>query len=128
MDLLLDTHALLWALLEPSRLRPEVAAEIAAPHNRVSVSAASLWEIAIKQSVGKLELPDQAELWLPMACRQVGIGMLPISPEAALAVRKLPWHHRDPFDRLLVAQASLGFTLVTHDEALRAYGVPILWT
>lgn len=127
MHLLLDTHVLLWTLLGPERLPDSVAAAIASPRNQVSVSAASLWEIAIKQSLGKLELPGPAESWLPMACQQVGIAMLPITPEAALAVRKLPWHHRDPFDRLLVAQTGAGMTLVTHDDALRPYGIAILW-
>ncbi len=128
MHLLLDTHVLLWTLLEPARLRSEVIALIASPSNQVSASAASLWEIAIKQSLGKLELPGHAEVWLPMACQRVGIALMPISPADALAVRKLPWHHRDPFDRVLVAQVSAGLTLVTHDEALRPYGVATVWT
>jgi PIN domain nuclease of toxin-antitoxin system len=84
-------------------------------------------EIAIKQSLGKLELPAPAEGWLPGQVAAAGFEWLPFDAFDALAVRALPWHHRDPFDRLLVAQAGrAGRTLVTHDEHLRAYGVPIL--
>jgi len=124
--LLLDTHVLLWALGDPARLAPAVARAIANPDNEVVVSAASALEIAIKQSLGKLQLPAPAEQWLPRAVEQTGIGWLPVTHEDALAVRGLPWHHRDPFDRLLVAQVRLGYTLVTHDRSLEAYQVSVL--
>ena len=127
MKLLLDTHVLLWALSEPARLVDRVAAAIIDPENEVVVSAASAWEMAIKQSTGKLDLPGPAADWLPPEVARAGFDWIPVAPEEALAVGVLPQHHRDPFDRLLVAQASRGYVLVTHDEKLRAYGVPILW-
>lgn len=128
MRLLLDTHVCLWALAAPERLSPTVTAAITDPGNDVRVSAATAWEIAIKQSLGKLELPGPAEEWLTEALEQAGIAWIPVTPADALRVRSLPWHHRDPFDRLLIAQASSEFTLVTHDERFEPYGVTVLKT
>ena len=99
---------------------------LVAPENDVFASAVSAWEIAIKQSVGKLELPGPAQQWLPMACEATQIDWMDITPLDALRVSLLPWHHRDPFDRLLVAQTQRGLTLVTHDKTLRRYEIPIL--
>lgn len=127
MRLLLDTHVLLWILGDRSRITERVRHEYVDPRNEVVVSAASAWEIAIKQSLGKLETPEPAESWLPTAVEGEGMGFIAVTAEDALRVRSLPWHHRDPFDRLLVAQAMGGYTLVTHDERMRAYGVPIIW-
>jgi PIN domain nuclease of toxin-antitoxin system len=93
----------------------------------VLVSVVTAWEIAIKQSLGKLELPKPAEQWLPEVLRRTGFDLAEVSLAAALRVRALPWHHRDPFDRLLVAQAvEDGYTIVTRDSLLEAYGVPLL--
>jgi PIN domain nuclease of toxin-antitoxin system len=127
MRLLLDTHVLLWALVEPARLSPEVADRLRDPRNTLLASAVSAWEIAIKQSLGKLVLPGPADVWLPDACQRTGIDWLAVQPEDALAVGRLPWFHRDPFDRLLIAQVRGGITLVTHDRAVEPYGVPVLW-
>ncbi|ANM30571.1 hypothetical protein ABI59_14790 [Acidobacteria bacterium Mor1] len=126
MRLLLDTHVLLWALAEPERLSPLATAALVSPQNAVLVSAVSAWEIAIKQSLNKIELPGPAETWLPAAIEQTGFGWLDIRPTDALRVRGLPWHHRDPFDRMLVAQAGDDFTLVTHDKSFDAYAVTVL--
>jgi PIN domain nuclease of toxin-antitoxin system len=85
------------------------------------------WEIAVKRSLCKLELPTAAEQWLPVVLRRSGFELAEVGLAAALKVHALRWHHRDPFDRLLVAQAlEDGYTLVTRDEVLAAYGVPIL--
>lgn len=85
------------------------------------------WEIALKQSLGKLELPRPAELWLPNVIRRSGFVVADIGMDAALAVRSLPWHHKDPFDRLLIAHAqAMGASIVTHDAAFAAYEVPLL--
>ena len=84
--------------------------------------------VAIKQSLSKLVLPGPAESWLPMACAQTGLGWTSVTLDDALAVGRLPWHHHDPFDRLLVVQARGGRILVTHDRAFEPYGVPVLWT
>jgi len=126
LRLLLDTHVLLWAFMEPQRIPQKAARQMIAPENEVLASAVSAWEIAIKQSVGMLELPGPAHEWLPMACEAAQIDWIDITPMDALRVSQLPWHHRDPFDRLLVAQTQRGLTLVTHDKTLRRYEIPIL--
>lgn len=122
MKLLLDTHVLLWWLAgEP--MRQEATAEIRHPRSLVHVSAASAWEIGIKQSLGKLRLPDDLEERL----RVERFTPLPVTVAHGLAVAGLPPHHRDPFDRLLVAQAQAeGLTLITRDPRLTAYGVATL--
>ena len=127
MKLLLDTHVLLWAALEPERIAADCRAAIEDGLNEVHVSAVSAWEISIKQSLGKLALMRSAEHWLPEVMHKTGFSSLSVDFSAALRVRSLPWHHRDPFDRLLVAQAMEGgFTLATRDQHLEAYGVHIL--
>lgn len=128
MRLLLDTHVFIWLMLDSGRLSPAAVEGIRDPDNLVCLSAGSAWEMAIKQSLGKLDLPAAVPEWVPMCCQMVGIELLPVAAETALLVHGLPWHHRDPFDRLLVAQALAGFTVVTHDRALAGYGVPVLWT
>ncbi|MEI9949726.1 MAG: type II toxin-antitoxin system VapC family toxin [Pseudomonadota bacterium] len=127
MKLLLDTQVVLWAATIPDELRTEARDLIEDGTQDVLVSVVSAWEIALKQSLGKLELPSAAERWLPEVLRRSGFELAEVGFAAALKVRALPWHHRDPFDRLLVAQAlEEGYTLVTRNEALSAYGVPIL--
>jgi PIN domain nuclease of toxin-antitoxin system len=125
--LLLDTHVVLWSATNPDQLRPEARAILEDGSHDVLVSIVSAWEIAIKQSLGKLELPKAAEQWLPEVLRRTGFEVAELGLNAALRVRGLPWHHRDPFDRILIAQAlEEGYTLVTHDAAFAAYGVPTL--
>jgi PIN domain nuclease of toxin-antitoxin system len=127
MKLLLDTHVLLWAASAPELLTRAARAALEDGAHDVLVSVVTAWEIAIKQSLGKLELPKPAEQWLPEVLRRTGFELAEVSLPAALRVRALPWHHRDPFDRLLVAQAAEdGYTLVTRDEVLENYGVPLL--
>jgi PIN domain nuclease of toxin-antitoxin system len=126
--LLLDTHVLLWALGDPDRLSAAAAAAIRDGANDAVVSAATAWEIALKQSVGKLQLPGPAEEWLLPAVASLRATWLPVTAEHAVAVRALPWHHRDPFDRILVAQAIGAFTLVTHDRRFAPYEVAAIWT
>lgn len=127
MNLLLDTHVVLWAATAPEELSAEVRAVLEDATHEAWVSAVSAWELAVKQSLGKLELAGPAEAWLPDVLARTGFRPAPVTLEAALAVRGLPWLHRDPFDRLLVAQAaSSGMTLVTRDAQLARYGVPVL--
>lgn len=127
MRLLLDTHVLLWALAEPDELSTSARRAIADGGNDVAVSAASLWEIAIKYALGKLQLPEVPSAWLPPALEQLGVEVLPIGATHALEVEALPALHRDPFDRMIVAQARIdGFTVVTRDPAVMAYGVATL--
>ena len=127
MKLLLDTHVLLWAVSEPDQLTAAARDALEDGTNDIFVSVVTAWEIAIKQSLGKLELSKPAEQWLPEVLRRTGFELAEVGLAAALRVRTLPWHHRDPFDRLLVAHAAEdGYTVVTRDSALDEYGIPIL--
>jgi PIN domain nuclease of toxin-antitoxin system len=96
-------------------------------HTKCSSASSPAWEIAIKQALGKLELARPAERWLPDVLKRTGYEVAELGLSAALRVRELPWQHRDPFDRLLIAQAlDQGYTLVSHDPAFDAYGVALL--
>jgi PIN domain nuclease of toxin-antitoxin system len=122
--LLLDTHAALWWLGDDERFGEAAANHLTNGAHEVLLSAAVAWEVAIKRSLGMLEAPADFTSTL------VGAGAVPLAVtlEHTTAVADLPWHHRDPFDRLLVAQAtSEGAVVVTRDEAFRPYGVPVLW-
>jgi len=124
---LLDTQVWLWMLAAPDRLSSEARALVASPETELWLSAASSWEIAIKVGVGKLTLPESPEPYLPRVMRRMGITPLPIEHRHALHVATLPRHHRDPFDRLLVAQAQLEqLPLMTADASLGAYDVEIV--
>ena len=121
--LLLDTHVFVWWRGDPDRLASAVQNSIATA-DIVFVSAASAWEAAIKVSLGRLELPDTVEAGVLAS----GFEKLLITFSHAEHAANLPYHHRDPFDRMLVAQAkSEGLTLVTHDRLLAPYDVDILW-
>ncbi len=123
MNILLDSHALIWALHDPGKLRPQAAAAISDPKRAVFFSAASVWELELKAARGKLTLPDG---WLS-AAESTGFLVLPITAAEARASAQLPWHHTDPFDRLLVAQAmEHGLTLATRDPLIAPYSVPVL--
>lgn len=121
--MLVDSHALLWFVAGDSRrigkaLRALIEAEA------TTVSAASLWEIAIKARLGKLDAPDD----LPRRVEQLGFDLLAITAEHAWQVRQLPLHHRDPFDRLLIAQAQVErLPIVTADPSFSAYDVKTVW-
>jgi PIN domain nuclease of toxin-antitoxin system len=122
MSLLLDTHALLW-WLAGAPLDEEASARLSDPAELVVVSAASIWEAAVKLALGKLTVPEA----LGQAVREEGFEPLPITFEHAERAAGLPPHHRDPFDRMLVAQAQLeDLTVVTRDSAFAAYEVPVL--
>lgn len=127
MRLLLDTHALLWALTSPDKLGPKARPAIENPDNDVRASAVSAWELAVKQQLGKLTLPAPAHEWLEPAVAATGIDFIGITARQALRVGALPMHHKDPFDRLLVVQALEGFVLVTADREIPKYGVSVLW-
>lgn len=125
MNLLLDTHVLLWALTDDERLRPEARSVISDGRNVVHVSAVSAWEITIKRALGKLRAPDDLAEQLGNA----GFEGLDVTVEHALAVGALPDLHRDPFDRLLIAQARVAsLTLVTNDAQVQRYDVALLAT
>jgi len=124
MRLLPDTHAALWLLGGDDRLSRRADSLLTDASNEVLLSSAVVWEVAIKRSLKKLEAPTGfAKLLL-----DAGATPLAVSVDHAEAVAELPWHHRDPFDRLLVAQAMLeGAILVTADERLRAYEARVEW-
>ena len=124
MKLLLDTHAALWWLADDERLGRDAARQLSDESNRVLLSAAVVWEVAIKRSLGKLDAPEDLTATLLGA----GAQPLPVTLDHAAAVEKLPWHHRDPFDRLLIAQAlTEGASLISRDEPLGSYGVSVIW-
>jgi len=126
MVLLLDTHILLWALDTPGRLPAEVVNHIEIPENEVYFSAVSIWEIAIKTALRKIDFgysPQQ----IAQAAREAGFTELLITSEQAAKVAALPFHHHDPFDRLLIAQALLmPARLLTTDSALEQYS-ELVW-
>ena len=125
MRLLLDAHAFIWWLAEDPSLPPVTRAAIAAPEGIVMVSAATIWEIAIKANLGRLDLGG-ADLVAELPANS--FEELPIGARHAQAAGKLPRHHDDPFDRMLIAQAQLeGLTCVTRDPAFADYEVPTLW-
>jgi len=124
MHLLVDTQALLWFEAGDKRLSPTAKAAITNPDNIRSVSLASLWEIAIKLSIGKLELDVTFNEVLALS----GYRHLAIEPAHLSVVRNLPLHHRDPFDRLIIAQAThLQLPIVSSDGQFDSYGVQRIW-
>lgn len=128
MKILLDSHTFLWAAAEPARLSPRVQAALCEANNDLFLSVASCWEIAIKVQLGKLQLRLSVEQLIADAESAARLRLVPIAMPVALAAARLPWHHRDPFDRLLVAQAQAeDMALATADERLGAYSVRILW-
>lgn len=128
MKLLLDTNVFIWASREPELLSAAAAHAIADPYNERFVSLASLWEMQIKHALGKLALPgplpELAELWMqPLAAR-----LLPVEPEHIGRLYALQPHHRDPFDRMLIAQAlAKDMHVVTPDPAFGSYGIRLIW-
>lgn len=127
MRVLLDTHVWLWLQTEPERLSQPAFDLLSDAANELLLSAASAWEIAVKAGLGKLHLPSPPADYVPRRLATSGTTALPIELRHALHVATLPRHHRDPFDRLLVAQAQVeALPLMTADAQLGAYDVEIL--
>lgn len=123
MNLLLDTHVLLWWLDDPDLLSKEASTAIKEPDNKIIISVVSVWEVAIKKALGKLEVPEDLREMIVDS----EFALMPVDYEHAWQVKDLPPHHRDPFDRLLISQAKIeSLTLVTRDSWLKAYNIPIL--
>ncbi len=123
--LLVDTNVVVWLLLGDKAAVSETAkCALQDERNSISISAVSVWEIAIKRSVGKIEIADG---WARTLAR-LDFDPMPVTAEHAAQVEHLPWHHRDPFDRLLIAQASLErHLLVSADSRITSYEVEVLW-
>ncbi len=128
MKALLDTHAFLWWNADAPQLSITAKAFIRDSRNEVFLSAVSAWEIAIKFSKGRLELPETPDRYVASRLSDNGFSPLPIQLSHAFEIFKLPDIHRDPFDRLLVVQSQLeGLPLLTADQELRQYDIDIIW-
>lgn len=127
MRLLLDTHAFLWAAADPDQLRAAARTAIEDSTNEVFVSAAVAWEISIKAALGKLTVPANPAVWFPARVRSLGFQTLDISAAHGLAIAALPDIHRDPFDRIMIAQAQIeGLTFVTRDPENQKYPINVI--
>ena len=127
MRLLIDTHVWLWWMTEPSRLNDETMTMLADGDNRVYLSVASVWEIVIKHGLGELPLRAEPGHFIPKAMAEDRISGLAIENAHVLRTAHLPWHHRDPFDRLLVAQAQVeDLPILTADPLMLTYDVKVL--
>jgi PIN domain nuclease of toxin-antitoxin system len=128
VNVLIDSHVLIWSYFDEQKLNRVAAATLADPANQVLVSAASLWEIAIKISVGKLQLSEPFEDFVQHGVADNGVPIIPIEPRHAAEVIGLPQHHRDPFDRMIVAQALIEkLPVVSSDSVLDKYGIQRIW-
>lgn len=126
MRILLDTHIVIWHLEGDLKLVPALRKAISDPENEIFISIATFWDISIKSSLSKLSLSMSLED-LVSVIEQSKAAILPISTRHALGVSKLPFHHRDPFDRMLIAQAlSDNLSIVSSDRSFAAYGVELL--
>jgi PIN domain nuclease of toxin-antitoxin system len=128
MKLLLDTHAFIWWDENPGRLGAAAHAACLDPNNELALSVASVWEMQLKRMVGKLTLRKPLRQMLDDQVQQNGLEIVPVSQEPILRLDSLPFHHRDPFDRILIATAQTeSWTLVSHDSVFGVYDVPVLW-
>lgn len=128
MRLLVDTHCWLWYLLAPEKLNADTQALLRSDEHEILLSASSVWEIVIKHALGKLRLPLPPATYVPERMKALGHASVAIEQRHVLHLAQLPAHHRDPFDRILVAQAQLDdLRLVTADQQLTAYAVDLVW-
>ena len=128
MRFLIDTHVFLWFIAGDTRLSETVRKAIEDENNEVLLSIASVWEIAIKTSVGKLALMKPFAELIPEQIADNEIDVLPIHFEDLKIVASLPLHHRDPFDRILIAQGiRYGVAIATDDPSFAYYGIPLFW-
>lgn len=129
MTYLLDTHVWLWLLASPDRVDADLRRRLADPAHTVLLSAVSSWEIAIKYALGRLDLPEPPAAYVPSRMQRSGVTGLAVEHAHAVQVASLAAHHRDPFDRMLVAQAQVeGVPLVTADRVFHAYDVEVIDT
>ena len=128
MKYLVDTHAFLWLVFDDPRISDRAVALLEDPNNELWMSFASIWEMSIKHSLGKLKFDQPFEEFVTEHVLGTQLDLLPIQMSHLLEVNQLPWHHRDPFDRILAAQCKAeGFTLISNDRAFEGYGLDFVW-
>lgn len=128
MTYLLDTHVFLWLAVEPEKLSPVVRKTVEQGSCELLLSAASGWEIALLWKLGRIELPEPPSAFVPSAMQALRITPLPIGFTTTIAAATLPLIHRDPFDRILIAETMKNnLTILTKDQTIPQYGVSILW-
>lgn len=127
MDLLLDTHAVVWYITGDSKLPVPLRKRIEDSSNNCFVSMASLWEMAIKNAIGKLELHADLAVVLKII-KMSGIAVLPVKTRHVLSISRLPLHHNDPFDRMIISQCQVEkLTMVSCDKQFQHYDIPLVW-
>ncbi len=127
MNILLDTHCWLWALSEPEKLNPQATALISDSANKIYLSTASIWELGIKAQLGKIDLPESFETFVPSRLQVFQTIPLSITPSHAITAATLPLHHKDPFDRMIIAQGqSENLPVLTNDGVFRSYDITII--
>ncbi len=128
MKLLLDTQCWLWWFANPERLNTEAIELIGEEKNQLYLSVASIWEIAIKVSLGKLNLPEPPSEYVPSRMMMLGVTSVDIKGIHAIGAASLPYHHRDPFDRMLIAQSQIEqMQILTADSVFNQYDVNLIW-
>lgn len=128
MRLLIDTHTLIWSMDDPSKLSGSAAIALQDPTNELLLSAATIWEMAIKIGQGKLKLSLPYRMWMEKAIADLELATLPVTVQYAEQQASLPSHHKDPFDRLIIAQAIIErVQVVCDDAAFDAYGITRIW-
>ena len=128
MNLLLDSHALVWSLLKDHRLSPRARNIFREPSGSLNISIVSLWELSIKITIGKLRTIGSSIEYFRDECREYGIAIIPLRMEHIVRAESLPLHHRDPFDRMLIAQAiEENLAILTNDAHFRRYPVKAVW-
>lgn len=128
LEYLLDSHAVLWYVLDDPRLSTTAKTLVADPSNAIQISAASFWEIAVKISIGKLILKQPYDRFIDTCLNRYSFSVLAIQPSHTTRLLEMPFHHRDPFDRMLAAQSLVeGIPIISNDPVLRQYGVATCW-
>lgn len=128
MRLLLDTHAFLWFITDDPKLSATAKSAVADADNEILVSPASYWEVAIKVSIGKYPLSTPYEAFITRGIDDNDFAILPIDPKHTAALTNLPFHHRDPFDRLIIAQAMVEqISVISGDSVFDAYPITRIW-
>ena len=128
MPYLLDTHIFLWMAAEPERLSSKVAAIVQDPQNALALSAATAWEIALLNELDRIELPDEPRRFIPEALQHFRVEPRPIGFQTTILAAMLPRHHRDPFDRIIIAEAMIdSMPILTSDKDFLDYAVQAIW-